>query len=284
MSGLLGVNAAAITPRGKAGDVNFGATFELIDYLCAAKVGGIALFTPWGEFAALAAEDRSRLLFLAVKRSRVPVLAGVGSATLDISLGLARDARAAGAAALLAPPPLYFHYDQEDIHEYFRQFVAQLGGGVALYLSGELPRETALALLATGSFAGIETGESLDSWNGRAVLAADDGQFVAARTAGLGVLSAAACAAPELAVALDRAIAAADTSRIARLEPMWRELTAWIARFPPPAGVKTAVEVRGLKTGPLPVPLSPEKAARLGQFREWFAQWLPAAKKLAAHG
>ena len=97
---------AAVTPRGKAGEVNFGATFELIDYLSAARVGGIALFTAWGEYPALAADDRSRLTYLAVKRSRVPVLAGVGSATLDVSLALARDARDAGVAALLVPPPL----------------------------------------------------------------------------------------------------------------------------------------------------------------------------------
>ena len=87
-SGLQGVNAAAITPRGKTGDINFGAIFELIDYLCSARVEGIALFTAWGEYPALKVDDRARLTHLAVKRSRVPVLAGVGSATLDHSLAL----------------------------------------------------------------------------------------------------------------------------------------------------------------------------------------------------
>jgi len=285
---LLGVNVAAVTPRGKAGEVNFGATFELIDYLSAARVGGIALFTAWGEYPALAADDRSRLTYLAVKRSRVPVLAGVGSATLDVSLALARDARDAGVSALLAPPPLgALHnqrYDQDDIREYYLQFAAQLGGGVPLFLSGEIARETALGLLETGSFAGIETAEALDSWRGRTVLAGDDGLFVRARSAGLGVMSAAACAAPELAMALDRAIASGDSERLGRLEAMWQELTGWMARFPQPAGVKTAVSVRGVKTGPLPAPLSPRKQASLGQFREWFAGWLPDTRKLTAHG
>jgi len=285
---MQGVNVAAITPRGKAGEVNFGATFELIDYLCAARVGGIALFTAWGEFPALAADDRARLTYLAVKRSRVPVLAGVGSGALDVSLALARDARDAGAAALLVPPPLGFGngqpYDQEDLREYYLQFAAQLGGGVALFLSGGMDRETALAVLETGSFAGIETADSLDSWRGRTVLAGDDGMFVRARSAGLGVVSAAAGAAPELAMALDRAIAAGDGERAGRLEAMWQELAGWMARFPPPVGVKTAVSLRGVKTGPLPVPLSPEKQANLRQFRDWFASWLEGTKKLAAHG
>ncbi|MEI9973491.1 MAG: dihydrodipicolinate synthase family protein [Ignavibacteriota bacterium] len=72
IEGLQGVHAAAITPRGKNGDINFGAVFDLIDYLSAAHVNGIALFTACGEYPALAVDDRARLTYLAVKRSRVP--------------------------------------------------------------------------------------------------------------------------------------------------------------------------------------------------------------------
>ena len=61
ISVLQGVNVAAITPRSKTGDIDFGAFFDLIDYLCAARVGGIALFTAWGEYPALAVDDRARL-------------------------------------------------------------------------------------------------------------------------------------------------------------------------------------------------------------------------------
>ena len=294
--GLQGVNVAAITSRGKAGDVNFGATFELIDYLCAARVNGIALFTAWGEYPALAADDRCRLLYLAVKRSRVPVLAGVGSATLDQTLDLAREARHAGAAALLVPPPLCFcqdsRYGPEDIHEFYRQFAAQMGTGMAIYLTGEIALETARELLATGCFAGIEdTSGAPDSLQclrdaaGRAaVLAGHDALLVPARSAGLGVLSAAACAAPELTMALNRAIETGDGPRIVRLEAQWQELIGWLERFPQPVGVKTAVSVRGIQTGPLPVPLSPGKQQCLEQFREWFRGWLPTTRKLAAHG
>lgn len=291
ISGLQGVHAAAITPRGRNGDINFGAVFEIIDYLCAARVRGIALFTAWGEYPALAVDERARLTYLAVKRSRVAVLAGVGSATLDHSLELAREARAAGAAALLVPPPLYYHYDQDDILEYYTQFAAQMGSGTALVLTGEIAPETAFRLLESGRFAGIEDGrgtmESLERLRGcagaRAVLAGDDRLLVYARSAGLGVLSAAACAAPELTMALDSAIGAGDVVQIERLEAKRQELLGWLARFPLPVGVKTAVAARGIQTGPLPVPLSPGKQQSLEQFRAWFKSWLPAAKKLAAH-
>ena len=291
ISVLQGVNAAAITPRGKTGDIDFGAFFELIDYLCAARVNGIALFTAWGEYPALAVDDRARLTHLAVKRSRVPVLAGVGSATLDQSVELARAARGAGAAAILLPPPLYYHYDQDDILEFYTQFAAQMGSEPVIVPDGDIPVETACRLLESGRFAGIEDGsgalESLDRLRrcaaGRAGLSGDDRLFVPARSAGLGAISAAACAAPELTMALNAAIGAGDSDRIGRLEAMRQELLAWLARFPLPAGVKTAVAVRGIQTGPLPVPLSPAKQQCLEQFREWFKSWLPASRKLASH-
>ena len=290
ISGLQGVCAAAITPRGKTGDINFGAVFEIIDYLCAARVGGIALFTAWGEYPALAVDERARLTYLAVKRSRVPVLAGVGSATLDHSLELAREARAAGADAVLVPPPLYYRYDEDDIFEFYTQFAAQMGSGPAMVVTGEIAPETACRLLQSGRFAGIQDDsgvpESLDRLRacagGRAVLAGDD-LLVRARSAGLGVLSAAACAAPELTMALDSAIGAGDGVRVARLESMRQELLGWLARFPLPVGVKTAVAARGIQAGPLPVPLSPAKQQGLEQFRDWFKGWLPATRKLAQH-
>jgi 4-hydroxy-tetrahydrodipicolinate synthase len=291
ISGLHTVHAAAITPRGKCGDIDFGAIFELIDYLSAAHIGGIALFTECGEYPALAVEERARVTYLAVKRSRVPVLAGVGSATLDHSLELAREARAAGVAAVLLPPPIYYQYDQDDICEFYTQFAAQLGGGPAIILSGGVTPETACRLLESGRFAGIEDGsgtvESLATLRAcaadRAILAGDDRRLVHTRGLGLGVLSAAACAAPELTMALDSAIRAENSAEIARLEAMRIQLMEWLDQFPLPVGVKTAVAARGVKTGPLPVPLAPARARRLEQFREWFKGWLPTTRTLARH-
>jgi len=293
-----GVYAAAITPRGKHGEIDFGASFELIDFLCKAGVNGIALGTAAGEFAALADDERSRLVYLAVKRSRVPVLVGVGSATLDGSVALAREARDAGAAGLLLPPPYFFGYDQDDLREFYLQFAAQLGSGAETYLAQlpssctNLQASTATDLLSTGHFAGLEMGAAAilrmtakceaSPWR---ILAADDGSFAAARAAGAhAVLSSAACALPELMVALDRAILSKNHQAAQELESRMQEFLAWVNQFPQPVIVKMATGLRGFKTGPLAVPLAPEKQKKLEQFRDWFQSWLPAARKLAATG
>ena len=299
MTDVSGVIASAITPRGKHGDVDFGATFEIVDYLCAAGVRGIALFGATGEYPALTFDERSRLIYLAVKRSRVPLLAGVGSATLDVSMALAREARDAGVAGLLLPPPHFFRYQQDDIREFYQQFAAHAGAGAATFLcnipslTSEIALETALDLLETGLFAGIEDASGDLKCFARLKAAADarsftllvgnDGIFTRARSAGgcSGAISPAACAVPELMMALDRAIISGNRDAAARLDRMLQEFLGWIDRFPQPAAIKVAVGLRGLKTGPLPVPLPPEKQKKLDEFREWFQGWLPAMKKLS---
>ena len=100
-----GVVAAALTPRGKRGELNFGACFDLIDHLCKAKVSAIAMLTAAGEYPAFTVEERTRLVYLGAKRTRVPLLAGVGSEDLETSVELARAALSAGAEGVLLPPP-----------------------------------------------------------------------------------------------------------------------------------------------------------------------------------
>src|SRR5689334_3731642 len=157
-----GVIAAALTPRGKRGDLDFGAAFELTDLLCTAGVSGIVWFAPTGEYPAFGIEERTRLIYLAAKRSRVPLYTGVGAVSLDDSLELARQALSAGVDRILLPPPHFYQYRQEEIREFYVQFAAHIPKHARIYISNTpavtTPIEpgTAMELLATGRFAGIE--------------------------------------------------------------------------------------------------------------------------------
>lgn len=295
MVDVQGVYAAAITPRGSQGEIDFGAAFELVDFLAKGGVSGIALFTGAGEYAALSVEERSRLTYLAAKRSRVPVLVGVGSATLDQSLELAREARNAGAAGLLLPPPFFFQYRQDDLEEFYLQFAAQGGGGGVAFLSNNpiyttaIESDTARALMATGHFAGIEDGggdpQTFAQFQAAAncVLAGNDPFLAAALRAGAqGAISGIACAVPELVTALVRAIREGREAEALELERRMQELIAWCREFPQPVALRTAAALRGIKTGAHSVPLSASKKKRMEEFGEWFQDWLPAARKLSA--
>jgi 4-hydroxy-tetrahydrodipicolinate synthase len=298
MSGLQGAYAAAVTPRGKQGDLDFGTAFELLDFLGKAGVSGIALFTGSGEYPALGRDERSRLVYLAVKRSRVPVLVGVGSATLDDSLLLAREARDAGAAAVLLPPPYFFRYEQDDIREFYVQFAAHMSGSVPLVISND-PRhttaiepETARELLAGRGIAAVEDGSTTveafermrAAVNGQTrILAGSDDYLVRAFQAGAhGAVSAMAGVVPELVIALERATRAGALDEAVALDRKVQEFLVWRREFPEPAILKTAAALRGVKVGALLAPLSAARKKRLEEFREWFQGWLPAIKKLSA--
>jgi 4-hydroxy-tetrahydrodipicolinate synthase len=285
-----GVIVAAVTPRGKKGDLDFGAAFELIDYLCAARVRGIALFTAAGEYPAFSLEERTRVLYLAAKRSRVPLYAGVGSISLDDSLCLAREARRAGAEAVFLPPPHFFSYPQEEIREFYLQYACQMGGGMTTYITNTpavtTPIEVATAhgLLSSGHFAGIEDpGARASAFAGFpiAYLSGDDANLVESRRGGAhGLVSSSASAVPELVVALDLAIRNGHPEHASRLESMLREFLNWTVQFPFPVVVKVAASLRGVKLGIQGVPLSPGRQRQLDAFREWFQGWLPSLKKL----
>ena len=163
MKRIEGVNVAAVTPHGANGrDPDFGATLDLIDFLSRAGVRGIALLGSTGEFLNLDIEERGRLVYLATKRSTVPVLAGVAHSTLDGAVELGREACSAGAAGLLLMPPYFFRYGQAEIREFYLRFARQMGPNVPVYLynipffTSELACDTAVELLSTGLFAGIK--------------------------------------------------------------------------------------------------------------------------------
>jgi 4-hydroxy-tetrahydrodipicolinate synthase len=301
VSTLQGVYAAAVMPR-QAGTnkIEMGAAFDLIDYLSKSGVQGIALFGSTGEFLHFDLEDRLRLLRLGTKRSEVPVIAGVGHSTLDGAVRLAEEAADAGAAAVILMPPYFFRYGQEEIRAFYLEFAEELAGCVPIMLyniaafSNELEYETGAALLTTGLFAGIKDStsnlddfmrwQSLRASHSFTLLVGNDVLFTAARSGGAdGVVSGVACAVPELLLGLDRAIQSNNTRKRDQLESRLREFLERADSFPAPVGVRAAVEVRGLKTGPHAVPFGAEGQSRLDEFREWFRAWLPAVREECRH-
>lgn len=253
-----------------------------------------------GEFPHFESEERMRLVGLAIKRSRVPVLAGVGHSTFDGAVALARSASDAGAAALLVMPPYFFRYGQEEIREFYLSFARELKDGPPLIVynipsfSSGIEAATAVELLSTGLFAGIKDSSGL--WDDFLLLKAarekrrftlltgSDEIYTQARQAGAdGVVSGCACAVPELLLAIDRSIQAGSLDAAARLDARLKELIVWVARFPAPIGVREAVALRGIKTGLHAIPLGPESQARLAEFREWFRGWLPVVIQECRH-
>jgi dihydrodipicolinate synthase/N-acetylneuraminate lyase len=286
---LRGVFASAITPRHKnSPEADYSAALDLLDFLAAGGVQGICLLGATGEFLDYPFMERQRLLYLGVKRSRVPIIAGVSHSTLPGALQLADEAISSGADALILMPPWFYPYSQCTIEQFYREFARETSDALPILLhnlpqcTSKIEMDTVRRLVDTGRFAGIE--DSSGDWEYFSQLLAlkrerpfalfggADRLAAQALAAGAdGIISASACAVPELLVALARSGSAEhEGSRLL-------EFVEWVNRFPFPVGIKRAVELRGQKAGPPLVPLSPQNQRALEEFSTWFKEWIRRA-------
>jgi 4-hydroxy-tetrahydrodipicolinate synthase len=288
-----GILVAAATPRrAEEYSIDLGATLELVDFLGESGAAGIVLLGRTGEFIHFALDDRRHMVNFAVKRSRVPLFVNVSHSTLDGAVELAREAARAGLAGLFLTPPYYFSYSQETIYSFYMNFAVAIDDRAPIYLANTpaspagITASTAVKLLATGLFAGIEESSTeLEVFRVLAeqasrtpflLLAGDERIYSRARTLGAhGAVSAIACAVPELMVAFEESLQRGATERVARLEARVVEFLDWSEQLPYPIGVKEAAKQRKLKMGALATPLGEQDARKLEQFREWFQGWLP---------
>jgi dihydrodipicolinate synthase/N-acetylneuraminate lyase len=296
--GFRGVWAAAVTPHRRENfEADFAALLELVDRLGRSGIDGIVLMGATGEFPHVKTEERQRALHLAIKRSRVPIIAAVSHSTLDIAIQLAGAAIDSGAAGLLLMPPYFYRYRPEEILEFYRVFAVAVRGALPALLynipafTNAISIDVARELLVSGEFAGIKDSsgdpEFLDDLAALrkehmfSLLCGNDRLIRRALAAGAdGLVSGVACAAPELVVALYQA-ARSGSAEVPALERDLNEIIEWIERFPVPVGIAAAVEVRGAKVGPPALPLTEKQFDELEQFKDWFAQKLPYFQKIS---
>jgi 4-hydroxy-tetrahydrodipicolinate synthase len=117
-----GLSAFPITPVNESGRVDTAALRRLVAPLAAAKVDSIGLLGSTGSYPFLKRDERRRATeaALAEVNGRVPVLVGIGALRTDDTIELARDARAAGAAAGLLAPVSYTPLTDDEVFEHFK--------------------------------------------------------------------------------------------------------------------------------------------------------------------
>lgn len=289
---LSGVFAAAVTPnRPGTLDIDYSALMDQLDFLAAAKVSGICVMGSTGEFLNYSLGERQRAVYLGARRSRVPLIVGVGHTTLSGALQLAGEAIDAGADGLLLMPPCFFRYTQQDIEEFYRVFARETGDAVPILLynvptcTSPIELLTVRRLLDTGLFAGIKDSSGdrdyfsqllqLRRENTFALFAGHDRLAASALREGSdGVVSGCAAAIPELLVAIAKAGGNAD-----QLNHYLEEFVGKLECFPAPVAIKQTLGVRGQKPGEFAIPFDTGRTAELQQFTEWFRNWWPGVLK-----
>ncbi len=296
-SRLTGLFAAVTTPRTDSGSLDFATFDRHIDLLLEAGVDGICLGGATSEYPQAETDERQQLIRRAARRiaaaspsaSDKALLVAIGAPLMPQVLNLAACAFEFGSRAVLVPMPLFFRYQQQDLHAYATYVSRHVAGPCLLYdlpgFTNPLEPSTVLDLLrAEPNLVGIkdssgqadrlayyEAARGDADW---ALLVGDDARLKEGLETGWdGSISGVASCCPELLLSLMRAVRAGRADEASRAQALLSEFVVQIAALPVPWGIRLALDVRGINTGPLPWPLSPARREQAARFQAWVSEW-----------
>lgn len=140
-----GAMVALVTPMTATGEIDVSALLNLVEWHCDAGTDAIVIAGSTGEAATLTAEERALLIRETVSqvKGRIPVIAGTGTNCTQSTVELTRQAKDAGADAVLICTPYYNRPTQAGLIAHFTA-AADVGLPVILY---NIPARTAVDLL-----------------------------------------------------------------------------------------------------------------------------------------
>lgn len=289
-----GVYAALLTPRRPDSiEADAAILLDYLDTVVRAGVDGLVLFGSTGEFIHFDPGERMKVLGLAIRRSRVPVLVNVSHSTIEGAIALAENAIDSGVAGVLLMPPYFYRYSDDQIFSFYKSFVAIAAGKTRTYLynlpffTNPISADLGVRLLGSGWFAGIkdssgdwalfETLKNLREKVPFTLLMGSEPLYLRGRLAGAnGIVSGVAAAMPELLVAIERAISTNDVTAAQRLDGRLQEFVQWTEKFPATIAIKQTAVARGWKLDHNAFTFDEGTIAHLNQFREWIQSWIPA--------
>jgi 4-hydroxy-tetrahydrodipicolinate synthase len=270
---LAGSMTALVTPFDEAGGVDESALDRLVDQQLEGGTDVLVPLGTTGEAVTLDEEEKQRVLArVRARAGALPVMAGAGTNDTRTTIENCRRAAGEGADLVLVVGPYYNKPPQEGFRRHFEAVADASPVPVVLYnvpgrTGSNIEAATVLALARHENIVGIkEASGRLDQVtailagrpDGFAVLAGDDDLTLPLMALGAdGVVSVAANAAPRLVHELTEAGRAGDFVRARELHYRLRPLV--IAQFTEtnPIPIKAALELLGLASGSVRLPLVP---------------------------
>lgn len=116
-----GAGVAIVTPMNQDMSVNYSKLSELLDFQLAGGTDAIVICGTTGESSTLTEDEHVELIRYTVAHvnGRIPVVAGVGSNDTQFAIWLSKEAKAAGADALLHVTPYYNKTSQAGLVRHF---------------------------------------------------------------------------------------------------------------------------------------------------------------------
>lgn len=281
---LEGVVVAMVTPFNDDESLDEEGLRAVVRFLVERRVHGLFPAGSQGEFYALTADERRRVLEVTLEAAegRVFVMAHVGAVTTREAIALARHAEAAGADVLSAITPFFVCPSQDELYRYY---VALAGATDLPVMAYNNPGRTGVNLQPATvarvahdapNFTGIKDSSGdltqfveyirLCPPGFKAFMGRDSLIFAGLAHGAAGAVAATANVVPELVVSIYDAVAARDFVQGRELQRLLAPLRQAFGLGSFPVVIKEAMQVIGLPAGPArgPVgPLSDEARVRL---------------------
>jgi len=289
---LSGLIAAPIVPLNASGEPDFEALEGLIEYLLDRGAEGICIGGATSEYPHFDLEERKSLITKAARRThgRGALLSAVGSSSLRNVVALARHSLDAGARALLLPAPHFFRYDQGDLESFCREVCRSVPAPYLLYnlpaFTSGFELGTTLRLLSedigivglkdsSGDRGAIRPLAKARGAREISLFAGSDHLILEALSAGWdGAISGNINLCPELYAAFFRCFRTGRQEGVRRCQEAIVTIGDRVREMPFPWAVRSGLEIRGIRVGPLPLPPSPARWEQISKFRAWFERWL----------
>ena len=132
---LYGILAAMVTPMTADEDVDYGRLEAFTDYLILQGVHGLIPLGSTGEYYALNADERERVLNTVVScaAGRVPVIAGANGGSTREVIHYCRQAEELGADGVMLAPPYYSLPTLDELDAHFAAIDNAIGIPIMLY-------------------------------------------------------------------------------------------------------------------------------------------------------
>lgn len=132
---LNGILVPIVTPFDANNELNEAALERLVECFIEAGVGGIVACGTTGEYYALSAQERRRVLEIVAKtgRGRTTLIAGVNSMSPAEAISRIREAEELGYEALMLSPTPYSLPGQNEVVAYFKEVAAATELPIVMY-------------------------------------------------------------------------------------------------------------------------------------------------------
>ncbi|WP_453996848.1 4-hydroxy-tetrahydrodipicolinate synthase [Bacillus nitroreducens] len=268
------ISTAMVTPFDSKGNIDFGKTTQLINYLLNNGTESLVVAGTTGESPTLSSEEKVALFRHVVKvvDGRVPVIAGTGNNNTYASIELTKKAQEAGVDAIMLVAPYYNKPNQEGLYHHFKTIAESTNLPIMLYnIPGRsvinMSVDTVIKLSKIPNIVAIkEASGSLEAMTeiiantaeDFVLYSGDDGITLPALSIGAkGVVSVSSHVIGNEMQQMVKAFFEGNVTEATRQHQKLLPIMRGLFAAPNPVPVKTALQIKGLDVGSVRLPLVP---------------------------